>query len=63
VLGQRGALAYLNLSENGLGDEGASFLASELPQCRALPHLDLSDSFIGSAGAESLAGMLGQCER
>jgi len=61
VLGLCPALAYLDLSNNAIGDAGTERLAGVLAQCRALVHLDLCANAIGPAGAESLAEVLGQC--
>jgi len=36
------ALSHLDLSSNGIGDEGAGRLAGALGECKALSHLDLS---------------------
>jgi hypothetical protein len=61
VLAQCPALVYLDLSDNGIGPDGAESLAGVLAQCRALAHLHLRFNSIGPVGAERLAGVLGQC--
>ena len=61
MLGQCCPLAKLDLSHNGIGDEGAGRLAGVLGQCCSLAKLDLSENDIGDEGAESLAEVLGKC--
>ena len=55
------ALAYLDLSNDEIGDSGAERLTGVLGQSRALAHLNLGHNYIGAAGAKSLAGVLTQC--
>jgi hypothetical protein len=61
VLAQCPALVHLDLSYNGIGDEGLERLAGALAQCPALAHLNLCNNKIGAGGAERLAGVLDQC--
>ena len=58
MLGQCGAVAHLNLQDNGIGADGAGRLAGVLGQCGALAHLDLGSNGIGADGAGRLAGVL-----
>jgi hypothetical protein len=51
-------LEVLELSENGLGDAGATVLASSLSGNKTLRHLILRKCRIGNAGAKALAGHL-----
>eukprot|EP00961_Rhodomonas_salina_P030767 413778-Rhodomonas_salina.1 len=62
VLGECKGLTHLDLSLNGIGDEGASLLAGVLGSCKALAHLELGWNCIGDEGAWRLAGVLGECK-
>ena len=61
MLGQCASLAHMDLSENGIGDEGAGRLAAVLGQCTSLAHLDLDDNGIGDEGAGGLAAVAKRC--
>jgi len=50
-LGECKALAHLDLSRNGIGDEGAGILGEVLRDSKTLAHLDLSSNDIGDEGA------------
>ena len=56
MLVQCPALTHLELSNNGIGPDGAVMLAGVLAQCAALAHLDLSKNEISlrSDGAKRL---------
>mmetsp|Transcript_6666 Transcript_6666/g.10187 ORF Transcript_6666/g.10187 Transcript_6666/m.10187 type:complete len:141 (+) Transcript_6666:165-587(+) len=55
------ALAYLDVGQNEIGDEGAGMLAEVLGKCTALAHFDLGMNEIGAEGAGTLAAGLGEC--
>ncbi len=54
VLVQCPALAYLQLSVNAIGTEGAESFAGVLAQCTALAHLNLNCNQIDAVGKERL---------
>jgi Ran GTPase-activating protein (RanGAP) involved in mRNA processing and transport len=61
LVGMRGLIAVLDLSENCLGDEGVSSLCRALqysPESRALCSLSLADNFVGERGVQAIAGLL-----
>ena len=58
VLSKCSSLAYLDLSLNRIGIEGARRLAQELGQCSLLAHLEFRGNNIGDEGLGSLGAVL-----
>eukprot|EP00961_Rhodomonas_salina_P188216 2540037-Rhodomonas_salina.3 len=55
------ALNHLYLRSNQIVDEGASFLAGLLGNCKGLAQLELSDNRIGDEGARMPTGVMREC--
>eukprot|EP00961_Rhodomonas_salina_P095685 1286996-Rhodomonas_salina.1 len=55
-------LAHLDLSDNGMGDEGVEMLAGALGDCKALVHLDLGGNRMGDEAVGRLLEVLGECK-
>ncbi|WP_164503774.1 leucine-rich repeat domain-containing protein [Rickettsiales endosymbiont of Stachyamoeba lipophora] len=54
-------LQSLNLSSNGIGDDGIKYLKKALSDCTKLETLNLSSNGIGDEGAKELADTISNC--